>query len=56
MVSVTLAGWAEQHNVMLEFIKPGRQTNSRLLLQAPPVEQDILPQIARISAHSAYPR
>ena len=24
MVSVTLADWAEQHNVMLEFIKPGR--------------------------------
>ena len=24
MVSVTLADWAEQHNVILEFIKPGR--------------------------------
>jgi transposase InsO family protein len=24
MVSMTLADWAEQHNVMLEFIKPGR--------------------------------
>jgi putative transposase len=23
LVSVTLADWAEQHNVMLEFIKPG---------------------------------
>ena len=24
MLSVTLADWAEQHNVQLEFIKPGR--------------------------------
>jgi transposase InsO family protein len=24
MVSVTLADWAEEHNVLLEFIKPGR--------------------------------
>jgi len=24
MISVTLADWAEQHNVLLEFIKPGR--------------------------------
>ena len=24
LISVTLADWAEQHNVMLEFIKPGR--------------------------------
>jgi putative transposase len=24
MISVTLADWAEEHNVMLEFIKPGR--------------------------------
>jgi putative transposase len=24
MISVTLADWAEQHGVMLEFIKPGR--------------------------------
>ena len=24
LVSVTLADWAEQHNVLLEFIKPGR--------------------------------
>ena len=24
MISVTLADWAEQHHVLLEFIKPGR--------------------------------
>ena len=24
LISVTLADWAEQHNVLLEFIKPGR--------------------------------
>jgi putative transposase len=30
MVSVTLADWAEQHHVLLEFIKPGRPMPERI--------------------------
>jgi transposase InsO family protein len=30
LVSVTLADWAEEYNVLLEFIKPGRPNAERL--------------------------
>ena len=43
LVSLALAQWAEEHGVMLEFIKPGQLTQGeyRLMAEKPEISKSV---------------